>query len=247
MGPAKLVALRLSPCCHQTEAPSPNGPLTPSGGWGPGGQPWLGEEMPHPAAPTPHSCAVTRRSHLHTGPFLPPSAPAARAGLALPSLRPHPPTGTAPAPPCPVGEDPAPWPILRSHWPAHGPRRCLSRLPRRPLARPGPPRKFEKKKKFYGRMEGAGATPGKGRAGGAAAGSREGRRRRRRRDSRAAEPGPRALSTFLPPAPAAPGCRHDGECPLPRGSPSVPQAGWRVTARARAEPLPSWAAPSSLP
>lgn len=63
-------------------------------------------------------------------------------------------------------------------------------------------------------MEGAGAAPGKGRAGGAAAGSREGRRRRR--DSRAAGPGPRALSTSLPPAPAAPGRRHDGECPPPR-------------------------------
>ena len=116
----------------------------------------------------------------------------------------------------------------------------MSWLPRRPLALPGPPRKFEKKK-FYGRMEGAGAAPGKGRAGGTAAGGREGRRRRR--DCRAAEPCPRALSTCLPPAPAAPGRRHDGECPP--GQP-LHTSGQGESDRL-ARPLPSRAAPSSLP
>lgn len=66
-----------------------------------------------------------------------------------------------------------------------------------------------------GGWKGPGQRRGREGPGGAAAGGREGRRRRRRRDSRSAEPGPRSFSTFLPPALAAPGCRHDGECSPP--------------------------------
>lgn len=146
---------------------------------------------------------------------------------ALPSC--EPPAGE-PGPPCPPPHPPAPSyrprprPGPRSHWSSRHPRRCLPRLLSCPLVRPGPPRKFEKKKKkFYGRMEGAGAAPGKGRAGATASGGREGRWA-----GCAAEPGPSVPCSV-------PGCRHDGE--WTRLGPG--EAGSRVPGQLGPD-LPSW-------
>lgn len=150
---------------------------------------------------------------------------------ALPSceLRPEPgPPGRPPHPPAPSYR-PRPRPGPRSHWSFRHPRQCLPGLPSCPLVRPGPPRKFEKKKKFYGRMEGAGAALGKGRAGATAAGGREGRRA-----GCAAEPGPRVPCSVL-------GRRHDGE--WPRLEPS--EAGNRVPGQLGPD-LPPWF-PALLP
>ncbi|KAK2121543.1 hypothetical protein P7K49_002929 [Saguinus oedipus] len=97
-----------------------------------------------------------------------PSSQRAR-GPSPPALRPPP-----PSPPCcpirpprrpraPVPSRQAP-PLARPALPLarRGPCRCLSRLPRRPLARPGPPRKFEKKKKsFMGGWKGPGQRRGR--------------------------------------------------------------------------------------
>lgn len=131
-----------------------------------------------------------------------PSAPRGRGRARPASLLPAPIRPRQPRPRAPVPSR-RPRPRARPTLPLVGlrPSRCLSRLPRRPLARPGPPRKFEKKKVLWADGRGRSARA-KGRAGGAAPGGREGRRQR---DSRAAEPGLRALYTFLPPAPAAPG------------------------------------------
>lgn len=139
------------------------------------------------------------------------TTPPQRLRRQSPACWPFLPEGRRPerGPPCPPPHPPAlslrprPRPGPRFHWFSHRPRRCLPRLPGLPLDLPGPPRKFEKKKKFYGRMEGAGAAPGKGRAGAEAAGGREGRRA-----GCAAEPGPRVPSSV-------PGRRHDGEWPQP--------------------------------
>lgn len=180
-----------------------------------------------------------------------PSSQSAR-GPGPPALRPPP-----PSPPCGPIRPPRgpaalarpsrrgrsrPRPGPRSHWPAAAPAAvCLGFPATHWTARVLPGSLKKKKKKFYGRMEGAGTAPGKGRAGGAAAGGREGRRLR---GPRAAEPGPKAASTFLPPATAALGRRHDGECPR---QPPAPQAGRRATTPFRAQPFPSGAAPSSFP
>lgn len=123
-------------------------------GWG--GEPWPGRHGGH----TPHPGAVAGRSHLHTEPFLPPCAPAAEAGPALPSSRLH----RAPGPPSrarPIATGPAPVTVPRSYWPARSPRRCLSWLSRLSLAPPGPPRKFEKKKSFMGGWKGLGQRRGR--------------------------------------------------------------------------------------
>lgn len=84
---------------------------------------------------------------------------------ALPSC--EPPAGE-PGPPCPPPHPPAPSyrprprPGPRSHWSSRHPRRCLPRLLSCPLVRPGPPRKFEKKKKsFMGGWKGPGQLRGR--------------------------------------------------------------------------------------
>ena len=218
----------------------------------------LGDEgatprCPHPALPRSGRTESPARWALPSSQH----APGARARPALRCLRPlrslRPLRPLRPHPPCrgppllarPVARGPASGPFPLSHWPACGPRRCLSRLPRRPLAIPDPPRKFEKKKKksFMGGWKGPGQRRGREGPGGAAAGGREGRRRRR--DSRSAEPSPRVLSTFLPPALAAPGCRHDGECTPRQGcSPSAPPGREESDSRSQSRAAPLWATPS---
>lgn len=83
---------------------------------------------------------------------------------ALPSceLRPEPgPPGRPPHPPAPSYR-PRPRPGPRSHWSFRHPRQCLPGLPSCPLVRPGPPRKFEKKKKsFMGGWKGPGQLRGR--------------------------------------------------------------------------------------
>lgn len=148
-------------------------PSLPSGAWrlGRGNRCWA-TRVPHPAAPTPHSRAAAGRSHLHAGPFLPPSAPPGPepgppSALSAPSApsapispagdRPRSPVPSQEAPPPglsrpPIGPPAAPAAVCPGYPAAHWPFRIL-------------PGSLKKKKKFYGRMEGAGAAPGKGRAG----------------------------------------------------------------------------------
>lgn len=117
-------------------------------------------------------------------PFLPANygrSPARPAGR---PIRPPRRTGPAPDPAlAPIGPPATPAAVCQGFQAAYWSARVL----------PG----SLKKKKFYGRMEGAGAAPGKGRAGATAAGGREGRRA-----GCAAEPGPRILCSVL-------GRRHD--------------------------------------
>lgn len=233
-------------------------PSLPSGAWrlGRGNRCWA-TRVPHPVAPTPHSRAAAGRSHLHAGPFLPPSAPPGPepgppSALSAPSApsapispagdRPRSPVPSQEAPPPglsrpPIGPPAAPAAVCPGYPAAHWPFRIL----------PGSLKK--KKKSFMGGWKGPGQRRGREGPGGAAAGGREGRRRRRRRDSRSADPGPRAFSTFLPPALAAPGCRHDGECsPCRRGcSPSAPPGREESDSQSRSRAAPLWATPSSLP
>lgn len=185
---------------------------------------------PHPAV-TLHTPAPARVT-CTTGPsFLPAAHP--------PGIRPparQPPVLTA------LRRRPRPAPGPRSHWSTSAPPPSVcpgfpaSHWPTRVL--PG----SLKKKKFYGRMEGAGAAPEKGwAAAAAAAGGREGRRR----ESRAAEPGLRAACTFLPPAPAAPGRRHDGECP-PEGWPSAPRPPFEGSRSLSGKPPPRFPGPAGV-
>lgn len=150
-------------------------------------------------------------------PFLPANYGRSRARPAGRPIRPPRRTGPAPGPAlAPIGSSATPANVCPGFQVAHWSARVL-------------PGSLKKKKKFYGRMEGAGAAPGKGRAGATAAGGREGRRA-----GCAAEPGPRVPCSVL-------GRRHDGE--WPRLEPS--EAGNRVPGQLGPD-LPPWF-PALLP
>lgn len=155
-------------------------------GWAVGG-----ENSGSPSRPYDRTAPPLRglqRSHLHAGPsFLRTAGRSPARPARLPIRPPH---RTSPA------SDPALAPIGPPATPAAV---CLGFQAVHWSARVLPGSLKKKKKKFYGRMEEAGAAPGKGRAGATAAGGREGRRA-----GCAAEPGPSVPCSV-------PGCRHDGE------------------------------------
>lgn len=143
-------------------------PSLPSGAWRLGRGNCCCDEGATPRSPHP-APRSGRTSHLHAGPFLPPSAPPgpepgppALRPLRSPSA-PISPAGDRPRSPVPSQEAPPPGLSCPPIGPPAAPRRCLSWLPRRPLAIPDPPRKFEKKKVLWAGWKAGAAPEGKGR------------------------------------------------------------------------------------